>query len=269
MRYNGPAEITYLFVDGASLSYALQDASSRYFSNVPIEIDYSRFGSFFTKIFYYDAIPVQEQDESEADYKKRIAAKESQLRHIRSFDRYHVYEGEARRRKGRGLEQKKVDVLITVDMLMHSFRGNMHKATLLTGDLDFKPLIDALVQDGMFVTLWYPTQATNDELITAADARQELNIETIHGFASEDFKKRFPIPTVFLAPERQLEGTSLISTSNDAPEGPVELYLRGNEYLVIFQQPKTSYLYHVSFSDPDFLRLYLDDRYNVILPSIN
>ena len=38
-------------------------------------------------------------------------------------------------------------------MLSHAHRKNMHKTTLLTGDLDFKPLVDALVQDGMFVTL--------------------------------------------------------------------------------------------------------------------
>lgn len=114
----GPREIKYLFVDGASLSCLLEDISKRYFDGVSIELDYNQLGNSFTKIFYYDAIPVKNPDELESEYVKRIAGKEKQLRHIRSFDRYHVYEGDARRRKGRGLEQKKVDVQITVDMLV-------------------------------------------------------------------------------------------------------------------------------------------------------
>jgi uncharacterized LabA/DUF88 family protein len=52
----------------------------------------------------------------------------------------------------------------------------MHQATLLTGDNDFKPLIDALVQDGLFVTLMYPPDETSRELMQAADARTPWTI---------------------------------------------------------------------------------------------
>ncbi|MBD2254416.1 NYN domain-containing protein [Nostoc parmelioides] len=45
-------------------------------------------------------------------------------------------------------EQKEIDIMIAVDMLTHSFQKNMDEATLLAGDLDFKPLIDALVLNG-------------------------------------------------------------------------------------------------------------------------
>jgi uncharacterized LabA/DUF88 family protein len=53
-----------------------------------------------------------------------------------------VAAGDARRRRKVGLQHKKADVMIAVDMLTHPFRHNMHQTTLLTGDNDFKPLID-------------------------------------------------------------------------------------------------------------------------------
>jgi uncharacterized LabA/DUF88 family protein len=56
----------------------------------------------------------------------------------------------------------------------------MNEATLLTGDLDFKPLIDALVQEGMFVTLWYPHGSTSKELIAAADRSQRFSISSVY-----------------------------------------------------------------------------------------
>ena len=37
--------------------------------------------------------------------------------------------------------------MIAVDMLTHPFDRNMERATLLAGDLDFKPLLDALVNN--------------------------------------------------------------------------------------------------------------------------
>ena len=38
------------------------------------------------------------------------------------------------------LRQKKVDVLLAVEALDHAFRGNMSRAYLIAGDLDFAPL---------------------------------------------------------------------------------------------------------------------------------
>lgn len=127
-------------------------------------------------MFYYDALPVREDGEAEKDHEMLVKPQKDMLDAVASVDRVHVYEGDARRRRKRGLEQKKVDVMLTVDMLTHAFRKNMHQATLLTGDNDFKPLIDALVQDGLFVTLMYPPDETSRELMQAADARTPWTI---------------------------------------------------------------------------------------------
>ena len=172
--YNGPKEKKYLFIDGGCLRRIMQNFSDKFLDGRELELNYRYVKSSYSKVFYYDAVHVKRQEESDADYEVRIQPRISELQAIRMLDGYHVYEGDVRRRRKRGNEQKKVDVMIAVDMLMHSFRKNMHQASLLTNDLDFKPLIDALVQDGMNVELIYENGWVNDELVSAADKKTPL-----------------------------------------------------------------------------------------------
>jgi hypothetical protein len=43
--------------------------------------------------------------------------------------------------KPKNARQKQVDVHLAVDMINHAVRQNLKRASLLTGDLDFKPAI--------------------------------------------------------------------------------------------------------------------------------
>lgn len=99
--------------------------------------------------------------------------------------------------------------MIAVDMLTHTFRGNMHTATLLTGDNDFKPLIDALVREGMFIQLQYPPGETNAELVNAADARVPLTLRTLHSWLTEDSRERFVLPEVQNRPPEDEHGVRI------------------------------------------------------------
>jgi uncharacterized LabA/DUF88 family protein len=49
-------------------------------------------------------------------------------------------------------------------MLRHGFDGNMEKAVLLAGDLDFRPIVEALVRRGVFVEVWYEKNSAAQEL---------------------------------------------------------------------------------------------------------
>jgi uncharacterized LabA/DUF88 family protein len=161
-NYPSAKEIRYLFIDGGCLRFCLQRMSIIYTGGAALSVDYTKLTRNWSKVFYYDALPERKSNEDETAYRARTALQRELLDHLSSLDRFHVYEGDVRRSASRrGPEQKKIDVMIAIDMLMHSFRRNMHEATLLTGDLDFKPLIDALVQEGMFVTLWYPLGITS------------------------------------------------------------------------------------------------------------
>jgi len=189
-----PTATQYLYVDGASLRGRLENVSRQFFDGIVFEIDFQKLKGGFTKVFYYDAVPVREDGEDEATYENRIKPIRAIFEAAASTDGVHVYEGDARRRRRRGLEQKKVDVKLTVDMLSHTFRRNMLSATLLTGDGDFKPLLDALVEMGMFVTLWYPAGETSQELIQAADSRVKLGWYDLGSVLTPPSQSAFNLP---------------------------------------------------------------------------
>ncbi len=86
-----------------------------------------------------------------------------------------------------------VDVMIAVDMLRHTHKGNMARCTLLTSDLDFKPLVDALVQEGMHVTLWHGNKASRD-LRRAADSLRPLNSIALAQILADDTLRRLDLP---------------------------------------------------------------------------
>jgi uncharacterized LabA/DUF88 family protein len=175
------------------LRACLQRISKDYADGQKLRLNYEALTADYSKVFYYDALPERASGETEGEYMARTSAERSLFDQLSSLDRFHVYEGDVRRsRSRRGPEQKKIDVMIAVDMLTHSFRRNMQQATLLTGDLDFKPLIDALVQEGMFVSLWFPPDETSKELKSAADQSRRFTVYNVHEAMYEP--KQFTIP---------------------------------------------------------------------------
>lgn len=152
--------------------------------------------------------------------------------------------------------------MIAVDMLNHSFRKNMSQATLLTADLDFKPLIDALVDNGMYVNLWYPINKTNIELIQSADASRRLDLRTIFDYSTTKFKKSHEIPK---GTNKVGKDVSLLTkieniTNKNGIEG--ELY-KANKSLMYFllvkiQFTQNAYTYF-TFEDLDKLKFFFND----------
>jgi uncharacterized LabA/DUF88 family protein len=225
--------VQYLFVDGAALTAYLADLSKQFCNDAPLEIDFKNSVAIsrFKKIFFYDAVPAREDGELEEAYLKRRAKQDRLFERLRSTDRVHVYEGDARRRgqKG-GQRQKMVDVMLAVDMLTHSFRRNMHEATLFTGDLDFKPLIDALVMEGMFVTLWYPRNKTNAKLIAAADERRPMKLCELESLLTLESRERFPFPSIKYDPPPVL-GSHHFEWINNRGQR-CGIYSDGNDWII-------------------------------------
>jgi uncharacterized LabA/DUF88 family protein len=261
--YFGPREVHYLFVDGGALRGRIKNLSDRFFGCVNLDINFEAMVGSFTKVFYYDALPVRNQGESEIDFDIRTKPSRAVLDAAASVDRVHVYEGDARRRRRQGLIQKKVDVMLTVDMLTHAFRKNMHQATLLTGDNDFKPLIDALVQDGMFVTLWYPQQETSRELMQAADARRPLNMSILHSLLTPESQNLFQIP----CPKNQnpsIEPGQILTTWVHDSKA-LGLYRDGSEFVVTQEHDALNRL-HIRHANYELLRFFCHETLDIELP---
>jgi uncharacterized LabA/DUF88 family protein len=266
-RYEGVREISYLFVDGACLNKELLGWGEDFGDGEPAQIDYNQLAAEYTKVFYYDAIPAKKDAETDGDYDSRIEPTLSNIKVLRELDKYHVYEGDQRRASNRKErpEQKKVDVLIAVDMLLHTVRRNMHKAALLTGDRDFVPLIQALVREGMDVSLLYPMGVTHEELIASADHKVALDPEFLRRVLKTD-QSALVLPTQRNerhAPQG-LEITETIQTQNGRS---FDIYNTSDRY-VARQQPEDPRFaaLQLEHTDCKVLRCYLEQQYGKFAP---
>jgi uncharacterized LabA/DUF88 family protein len=255
----------YLFIDGACLKATLADLSKGYAAGQPLDLDYAVFTAGYDKVFYYDALPSQTAEENETSYKNRLDAAVQFHDKLGALDRFHVYEGDTRQSPSkRRQEQKKVDIMIAVDMLTHSFRRNMQEATLLTSDLDFKPLLDALVLEGMSVTLWFPPNKTNKGLVSSADRRQQLDIQTIHHALRPRSKAMFTLPTSLAEPSRGDFAKVIHAWSTE--DGDFKLFDNGGSFVLAGPNPNPGYSVYHSHNDLNLLKMYAGDVLHVVIP---
>lgn len=207
-----PERLKYMFIDGAYLDERLK-ALEPVFGEVPA-IDYERLGYSATKVFYYDALPREPEPNAaprdQAAYELKLAKKQSHFDMLRSLPGWHVVQGVVKRgdEKKAKAQQKEVDILIAVDMLTHTYRRNMEEVIFLAGDLDFRPLVDAVVRDGMYVTLQYDPASVAKDLVETADTADPLRFLRWHSLLRDDLRARFPKIT-----------PQIKSTNDSQPEG--------------------------------------------------
>jgi uncharacterized LabA/DUF88 family protein len=134
---------------------------------------------------------VRRNGESEDDFKARVNKQHEQFDLIRSVVGAHVRLGSLTGKGEKKRRQKEVDILLTVDMMNHAIRQNMRRAVLLTGDRDFKPVVESLVQMGMFVEVVGDAKHTSQLLVGAADAFKPLEHQDYFVFSSSELKSQY------------------------------------------------------------------------------
>lgn len=168
-----------IYIDGAYLAVVLRDTYQR------ARIDFSKLAHKLTgdgdlvRVYYYNSLPEpgSEASEKNAKMKKFFHA-------INLLPYYKVVVGNVEQRgedasNGRPLyQQKGVDIAIAVDMLTHAMRGLSTRQILVTGDSDFVPVIEAVKETGVRVTLWHGYNA-NDRLLSVADSVKFLDAKLI------------------------------------------------------------------------------------------
>ena len=224
--YTGPREVSYLFVDGGYLREVAQKFGDEFLGGAEPPISFEALGGGFTKCFYYDCLPAQRGGERSQAYESRVSQQRDQLSAIRASRGWHVVEGVIVGRGSRA-RQKQVDVHIAVDMLTHSYRRNMHRATFIAGDQDFKPLVEAVVREGMFIEIWYEPSSASIDLLDAADARRLLDLYSFYSYVDDSFRELHPIPRRWGTSE-PVDARALLERTGECSGHPVELY-RGDD----------------------------------------
>jgi uncharacterized LabA/DUF88 family protein len=222
----------YLFIDGRYLHETLHAFSRRYFDNRKVLLDSRMLTSGFQKSFYYDCDPIKRVDESDQDLETRKSEAESFEKNLANQPGVHIYKG-AIRGMGKKIRQKGVDVALTVDMLTHSYRKNVARATLLAGDLDFLPLVEALMLDGLYVTLWYCPERSSKDLINAVDQRRHFSVSSIYDFLDSNFRETIPQkPTE--STRSRIEGRNPIRTGIWLENGSkIEIFKTNSTYELV------------------------------------
>jgi hypothetical protein len=188
-----PEPIAYGYIDGTYLLKRYQDSMTSVFGTAP-NIDFGKVRSSLRlkRLYFYDceAGPndvwqKQQQDAlSECDF---------------CFPRMGTL--------GRGFkkdrQQKEVDVLLAVDMLRSAYSGVLTEALLIAGDLDYRPVIEALVDRGVIVKLLYDPRSINKGLFNAVDVRRTIGLHDYHSWTVDDFASQHPLPTTDLVKQDQ------------------------------------------------------------------
>ncbi len=185
-----------VFIDGA---YILTQ-----FKTHGIYPDYSRMADYFLKplrkqvpldllrCYFYYCAPWMSAEPTD-DEKRRMEEHEEFMKKISSLERWAVRLGKLQKRRDGNrdyYEQKRVDVLLSVDMVRHSAAGHIQHAIIIAGDSDFIPAVAAAKESGATVSLWCSEDNTvHKDLIELADVVNRFDWKNFPVLKGKELKK--------------------------------------------------------------------------------
>lgn len=124
------------------------------------------------RCYYYYCAPYMSAEPTE-DELKRMETHEKFVSELTSMGRWAIRLGKLQKRwegQREVYEQKRVDVLLSVDLVRHAAAGHIQHAILIAGDSDFVPAVEAAKEHGVTVSLWCGSAKTvHKDLIVLAD----------------------------------------------------------------------------------------------------
>lgn len=133
------------------------------------------------RVYFYYCAPWM-SDEPTEDELRRKEAYDEFIEEITSLPRWQVRLGKLEKRWDRNreyYEQKRVDVLLTVDMVRHAAAGHIQHAILIAGDSDFIPAVQATKEFGVTLSLWSGDFNTvHNDLLAWADESHTMVWDT-------------------------------------------------------------------------------------------
>lgn len=178
-----------VLIDNGYLSAILRDEFAE------TRVDYLRLseivctGYHRLRTYVYDCLPYQSNPPT-TEQKELYAGKIRFFNALRKLPSFEVRFGKQRPRPG-GFVQKGVDVLLTVDLVRLSSKGQIQKAFLIAGDGDYVPAVKTAKDEGISVKLYhsgafvtYPGGRTlpkySNELWQNCDEREIINASLVN-----------------------------------------------------------------------------------------
>jgi len=175
-----------IFIDGAYVDKLFQHHLNG------IKVSYGKLaqhisaGCDLLRTYYYNCPPYQSNPPT-PDERQRFSSNEKFMAALSRLPRFQVRLGklEYRGKKQDGspiFAQKRVDILLGVDMVELAATRQISRAVLVAGDSDFLPAIEAVKRQGVLAVLWHGTrggqgkQSTcHNDLWDTCDERFEID----------------------------------------------------------------------------------------------
>jgi uncharacterized LabA/DUF88 family protein len=179
-------ERTAIFIDGAYLQRVLRDE----FGGVNVNFDALSWKmaneTDILRTYYYNCMPYQGNPPTQEE-SRRFGRARGFHTALQMLPRFEVKLGrlEFRGNDDSGnpiLQQKRVDILLGVDMVLLSAKGHIQQAILLAGDSDFIPAVTVAKSEGVVIRLYHGDHCHLD-LQREVDERIRLDqafIDAVH-----------------------------------------------------------------------------------------
>ncbi|MHA1423914.1 MAG: NYN domain-containing protein [Candidatus Thorarchaeota archaeon] len=124
-------------------------------------IDYEKLTNYvcgdrdLLRAYLYDCMPYQSNPPTQ-DEKNRYSSANKFFSYLRKISRFEVRFGKLKKTNF-GFEQKRVDVLLSVDLVRMSWSNQIDTAIIIAGDSDFVPAIQAAKDAGVLVIVYHAT----------------------------------------------------------------------------------------------------------------
>ena len=155
-----------IFIDGAYIGFLMKAEFN------PAKVDYKTLaekmadGVDILRTYYYDCPPFQSSNPTKEE-RERFSRAQSFFTALDRLPRYEVRLGRLARRglNERGqpnFEQKRVDIMLGVDLALLCGKGQITHAAILAGDSDFIPAVIAAKNEGVLVRLYHGSNFHKD-----------------------------------------------------------------------------------------------------------
>ena len=183
--------MTAVFIDGGYLEKVLLHDHNKARIDFGRLVDVMVEGDELLRAYYYHCPPYQGNPPTDGQ-KKRYAAWHRFFTALRRIPNFEIRLGKLALQ---GMTddgepqflQKRVDLMLGVDMALLASKNRIARMALLSGDSDFVPAIEAVKREGVLTTLWHGSASGNSrpsrELSEECDRRRELTAAIVQSVA--------------------------------------------------------------------------------------
>ena len=166
-----------IFIDGAYLQNVLRNDFGSARIDFRLLSETLAGESDILRTYYYHCLPYRDEPPT-PEQDERFARQRRFFDALNLLPRYSVRLGRLERR-GDIFVQKRVDILLGVDMALLAAKRFIQEATLIAGDSDFIPAVSATRSEGVITRLVHG-RSVHGDLLREVDERTQITPELIN-----------------------------------------------------------------------------------------